>query len=115
MEKPYFCLWQVFIMKQADLNYLRIHQKYQRIYFILISLAFDHSEIPNISHSEEKALQLWLATTLGKDPAFIDPWGNEYVYEFPLENGGAGYRLFSMGPDGKTGDEFSKDDIGKTE
>lgn len=77
--------------------------------------AFDHSEIPNISHSGEKALQLWLATTLGKDPAFIDPWGNEYVYEFPLENGGAGYRLFSMGPDGKTGDEFSKDDIGKTE
>ena len=73
--------------------------------------AFDESEIPDLSHEGGVSLKLWLAQTLGKDPAFLDPWGNEYVYEFPLEDGGPGYRLFSMGPDGKTGDQFSQDDI----
>ena len=73
--------------------------------------AYDETEIPDISHGGGTSLQLWLAKTLGKDPAFIDPWGNEYVYEFPLEDGGPGYRLFSKGPDGKTGEEFTADDI----
>ncbi len=73
--------------------------------------AFDESEIPDLSHERGVSLKLWLAQTLGKDPAFLDPWGNEYVYEFPLKDGGPGYRLFSMGPDGKTGDQFSQDDI----
>ena len=73
--------------------------------------AFDESEIPDLSHEGGVSLKLWLAQTLGKDPAFLDPWGNEYVYEFPLEDGGPGYRLFSMGPDGKTGDQFRQDDI----
>ena len=61
--------------------------------------AYDETKIPDISHGGGTS-QLWLAKTLGKDPAFIDPWGNEYVYEFPLEDGGPGYRLFSKGPDG---------------
>lgn len=73
--------------------------------------AYDEMEIPDISHGGGTSLQLWLAKTLGKDPAFIDPWGNEYVYEFPLEDGGPGYRLFSKGPDGKTGEEFTADDV----
>ena len=73
--------------------------------------AFDETEMPEFSHEGGKSLQLWLAKTLCKDPAFLDPWGNEYVYEYPLEDGGPGYRLFSTGPDGKTGDEFSVDDI----
>ena len=81
-------------MKRADLNYLRIHQKYQRIYFILISMRLITPKF-RIFLTVKAAARL--ATTLGKDPAFIDPWGNEYVYEFPLENGGAGYRLFSNG------------------
>ena len=73
--------------------------------------AFDQTEIPDLSHDGGKSLQLWLAQSLGKDPAFLDPWGNEYVYEFPIENGGSGYLLFSMGPDGKTGEDYSADDI----
>jgi prepilin-type N-terminal cleavage/methylation domain-containing protein len=72
---------------------------------------FNEETIPNLSHDDTQSFQLWLAQTLGKDPAFLDPWGNEYVYEFPLEDGGPGYRLFSMGPDGKTGEEYSEDDI----
>ena len=55
---------------------------------------------------------LWLCAITGKDVAFIDPWGNEYVYEYPKKEGGPGFRLFSMGPDGKTGeDEWQADDL----
>ena len=73
--------------------------------------AYDQSEIPSLSLGGGKSLQIWLAKTLGKDPAFLDPWGNEYVYKFPLEEGGDGYLLYSMGPDGKTGEGYFKDDI----
>ena len=37
-----------------------------------------------------------------------DPWGNDYVYEYPGRNNGNGYDLSSMGPDGKEGGD---DDI----
>ena len=72
---------------------------------------FDAAEIPEFSHDEGDSLNLWLAQTMQRDPAFIDPWGNEYVYEFPREDENNGYLLFSMGPDGKTGDGYSADDI----
>ena len=41
----------------------------------------------------------------------IDPWGNEYQYEYPRQDDAGGYRIYSLGPDGKTGDQFSKDDL----
>jgi general secretion pathway protein G len=37
-----------------------------------------------------------------------DPWGNEYLYEFPGRHVRDGFDLLSMGPDGKAG---TKDDI----
>ena len=37
-----------------------------------------------------------------------DPWGNEYIYEYPGRNNANGYDLSSVGPDGKDGTE---DDI----
>jgi len=37
-----------------------------------------------------------------------DPWNNDYVYEYPGRNNANGYDLYSMGPDGKEGNE---DDI----
>jgi general secretion pathway protein G len=43
-----------------------------------------------------------------------DPWGNDYIYEFPGKHGGgtknsaASYDLMSMGPDGRVGGD---DDI----
>jgi len=37
-----------------------------------------------------------------------DPWGNDYVYEFPGKNNPSSYDLMSMGPDGKAGGD---DDI----
>lgn len=38
----------------------------------------------------------------------LDPWGNEYVYEYPGKHNINGYDLYSMGPDGRAGTE---DDI----
>ena len=74
--------------------------------------SYDTSQIPDIEHDEGKSLMLWLSQILGKDVAFIDPWGNEYVYEYPREDEAPGFRLFSMGPDGKTGeDEWTQDDL----
>ncbi len=72
--------------------------------------SYDVSQIPDVSHNEGKSLMLWLSQILGKDVAFIDPWGNEYVYEYPIEEGGPGFRLYSKGPDGKTGNEESSAD-----
>jgi general secretion pathway protein G len=36
-----------------------------------------------------------------------DPWGNDYIYEYPGKHGGS-YDLYSTGPDGKAN---SEDDI----
>ncbi len=74
--------------------------------------SYDLTQIPDVEHNEGKSLMLWLSEMLGKDVAFIDPWGNEYVYEYPREDKGPGFRLFSKGPDGKTGEpEWSADDL----
>jgi general secretion pathway protein G len=44
------------------------------------------------------------------DKKLEDPWGNEYQYRTPSQrNTGAGYDLWSNGPDGQSG---SADDIG---
>jgi general secretion pathway protein G len=37
-----------------------------------------------------------------------DPWGNEYVYRYPGQENPDGFDLYSMGPDGREGN----DDIG---
>ena len=73
--------------------------------------SYDISEVPDISHNDGKSLMFWLSKMLGKDVAFLDPWGNEYIYEYPIEEGGPGFRLFSAGPDGKTGKDWSADDV----
>jgi len=41
-----------------------------------------------------------------------DPWGNEYVYEFPGRHNPNSFDLMSMGPDGRSNTE---DDIGNWE
>ena len=39
----------------------------------------------------------------------VDPWQNPYQYAYPGKHNPTGYDLWSMGPDGKSGDQ---DDIG---
>ena len=34
-----------------------------------------------------------------------DPWGNQYVYQYPGTNNPSGYDLSSMGPDGRAGND----------
>jgi general secretion pathway protein G len=43
-----------------------------------------------------------------KRPPNADPWNNPYVYRYPGSHNPNGYDLFSMGPDGREGN----DDIG---
>ena len=73
--------------------------------------SFSSAKIPSFSHEDKQGLLLWFADLLGKDVAFRDPWGNEYVYEFPRKDGVAGPRIYSLGPDGKDGKEFSEDNV----
>ena len=41
-----------------------------------------------------------------------DPWGNDYLYEFPGKHNPNSFDIMSMGPDGRSGNE---DDIGNWE
>ena len=66
--------------------------------------SYDRSQIPEVEHNEGDSLMRWLSETLGKDVAFIDPGGSEYVYEYPGGDESPVYWLFSMGPAGKTGE-----------
>jgi len=73
--------------------------------------SFDMSNIPDSNHQGGNSIALWFMETLGRDPAFLDPWGKKYVYEYPREDGESGFLLYSMGPDGRTEREFSQDDL----
>ncbi len=35
----------------------------------------------------------------------LDPWGNPYVYDYPGKHNTRGFDLYSMGPDGRAGNE----------
>ena len=41
----------------------------------------------------------------------LDPWGNEYVYEWPGSTGDESYLLMSLGRDGAEGGEGEDEDI----
>ena len=73
--------------------------------------AYNPAEIPPATHEGKQGLLAWFAELLGKDVAFKDSWGNEYVYEFPREDGASGFRIYSLGPDGKEGKGFDEDNI----
>jgi general secretion pathway protein G len=49
----------------------------------------------------------WHGPYLDKIPQ--DPWGNDYVYDYPGKHNANSYDLMSVGPDGKSGTD---DDIG---
>ena len=51
----------------------------------------------------------WHGPYLDPPKVPVDPWGDEYVYEFPGKHNTNGYDLSSAGPDGKRG---NYDDIG---
>jgi general secretion pathway protein G len=34
-----------------------------------------------------------------------DPWGNEYIYRYPGTNNANSYDIYSLGPDGREGND----------
>lgn len=44
-------------------------------------------------------------------PIPVDPWGNDYIYEFPGPDGDESYYLYSFGSDGQEGGEGDAADI----
>ncbi len=72
---------------------------------------FDEAEIPDFSGNDGNSLKIWISNILSKDPSFLDPWGNEYQYEYPRKDNAGGYKIFSLGPDGETTGKFAEDDI----
>ncbi len=58
---------------------------------------------------DERLARNWSGPYIEGSKLPIDPWGNDFQYEFNTEEGGADFpRIFSMGPDGTAGNE---DDI----
>ena len=47
----------------------------------------------------------WHGPYIKKNTTPVDPWGHEYVYHSPGTHNTAGYDLFSMGPDGREGND----------
>lgn len=73
---------------------------------------FDSANVPNRARASKKDFIRYLVKLIKQDVTFLDPWGKPYVYEFPREDDVPGYRLYSKGPDGKTGEGFEQDDVG---
>ena len=72
---------------------------------------YDPAKVPNRAKASKSQFKSYLMKALRQDLAFVDPWGFPYEYEFPREDEEPGYRLFSVGPDGETGDGKDIDDV----
>jgi prepilin-type N-terminal cleavage/methylation domain-containing protein len=72
---------------------------------------YDPAKVPNRVKASKSQFKSYLMKALRQDLAFVDPWGFPYEYEFPREDEEPGYRLFSVGPDGETGDGKDIDDV----
>lgn len=57
---------------------------------------------------EEEAAENWRGPYIDDPEKLKDPWGNEFVYEYPGQYNEDGFDLYSLGPDGEEGTE---DDI----
>ncbi len=72
---------------------------------------FDWSKVPNRAKASDAELVAYLREIIKQDMAFVDPWGTPYAFEYPRKDGLPGYRLFSKGPDGETGEGSEDDDV----
>jgi len=50
-------------------------------------------------------LQNWRGPYLKRNAVPVDPWNNAYVYRYPGTHNANGYDLFSMGADGREGND----------
>ncbi len=52
---------------------------------------------------EDPGVEGWNSSYLRADSVPLDPWGNEYVYQYPGRHNTDGYDIYSLGPDGLEG------------
>ena len=50
-------------------------------------------------------LQNWHGPYVDRANIAADPWGHEYIYRSPGSASGTGFDVFSMGPDGREGND----------
>lgn len=55
--------------------------------------------------SQPSNVQDWRGPYFKQSTIPVDPWNNAYVYRFPGQHNTSGYDLFSMGPDGREGND----------
>ncbi len=78
--------------------------------------AFDEKKFDPIilkleeTHDPRADMATFVMTDLG-NLNFLDPWDNGYVYKYPRKDGLPGFRLYSLGPDGKEGGVFDEDNV----
>ena len=80
-----------------------------RIGLQLDAFEIDTGRFPNNSEGVAALVQAppnvqnWRGPYLSAMPK--DPWGNPYVYQYPGTNNATSYDLYSMGPDGRAGND----------
>ncbi|MFG0249766.1 MAG: type II secretion system major pseudopilin GspG [Phycisphaeraceae bacterium JB051] len=80
-----------------------------RLELLLDSFEIDTGRLPTSDEGLDALLEEpsnvtnWQGPYLKKNALPKDPWGNEYVYEYPGKNNTSSYDLSSHGPDGKQG------------
>ena len=47
----------------------------------------------------------WQGPYIKRNAVPVDPWGRNYVYRFPGQQNVNGYDIFSLGPDGREGND----------
>ena len=63
---------------------------------------------------DERRAKMWDGPYLDEEKLPLDPWGNEYQYEFDPASGDSKPRIFSAGPDGETDTEDDVANRGKS-
>ncbi|RIK63648.1 MAG: type II secretion system protein GspG [Planctomycetota bacterium] len=59
--------------------------------------------------SDDDVAKKWSGPYLNNKEGLKDPWGHDFMYQFPGQKNEGGYDLWSVGPDGRDGTD---DDIG---
>ena len=69
-----------------------------------------------VAPEDERKARNWAGPYIDGDSLPVDPWGNEFVYEYGSESGSTSSpRIASLGPDGEEGTEDDIANRGKSE
>lgn len=55
--------------------------------------------------NDDKVAKKWAGPYLESQDGIIDPWGEEYKYQYPGTHNEGKFDLWSLGPDGKEGND----------